>query len=204
MTEADVATLLSADAGMFTHAHLPAAACCRKLGLIEIVDEAVTSQMDVIPGVVVQAMVLDTLAGRSPLYRIEKFLASQDVELLLGKRFKAGQFNDTNLARALDAIYEAGTGRVLGALGVAATKIFGLDASCVRYDTTSVSVWGDYADCGGDSPPSGPRIVLGHSKDHRPDLKQSWWSCCAWTRPFPYWAERSTGTRPTRPPTTRC
>jgi transposase len=162
-----------ADAGIFTHAHLPAAAAyCRKLGLVEIVNGAVPSEMDVSPGVAVQAMVLDTFAGRSPLYRVEKFLASQDVELLLGEQFRAGQFNDTNLARALDAIYEAGTGKVLGALGVAAAKAFGLDSSRVRYDTTSVSVWGDYAACAGDSPPDGPRLVRGHSKDNRPELKQ--------------------------------
>ena len=40
------------------------------------------------------------------------------------------------------------------------------------YDTTSTSLWGDYRDCEGDSPPPGSVITWGHSKDHRPDLKQ--------------------------------
>ncbi len=49
---------------------------------MEVVNDIVSSQMDLSPGIVVQAMVLDTLSGRSPLYRIKEFLAGQDVELL--------------------------------------------------------------------------------------------------------------------------
>ncbi len=45
--------------------------------------------MNVSPGLVVQAMVLDALSGRSPLYRLEEFLAEQDIELLLGTPVEA-------------------------------------------------------------------------------------------------------------------
>jgi hypothetical protein len=34
-------------------------------------------------GTVVLALVLDTLSGRSPLYRLEEFFAQQDTALLL-------------------------------------------------------------------------------------------------------------------------
>ena len=70
-------------AEIFNYGHLPgAAAYCRRLGVVDIVNDIVASQMDLQPGVVVQAMVLDTLSGRSPRYRLKEFLTGRDVELL--------------------------------------------------------------------------------------------------------------------------
>ena len=70
---------------IYTHGHLPvAAAYCRRLGLVELVNNLVPSEMELKPGLVVQAMVLDTLSGRTPLYRVKDFMAGQDIELLLG------------------------------------------------------------------------------------------------------------------------
>ena len=106
-------------ADFFTHGHLPvAAAYCRRLGLVELVNQLVPSQMHLSPGHGVQALVLDTLSGRTPLYHIENFMAEQDIELLLGTAVPAAMFNDTNLARSLDAIFEAGPSKIVTALGV--------------------------------------------------------------------------------------
>jgi hypothetical protein len=128
---------------IFTHGYLPVAAayCCR-LGLIGLVDWMVPTQMALRPGLVVQAMVLDVLSGRTPLYRVEQFLAGQDVKLLLGETVAAHAFNDTNLERPLDAMFAAGTSKIVTELGIRATIAFGLDASITSYDTTSTSVWG--------------------------------------------------------------
>jgi len=162
-----------AGADIFSHGHLPAAAAyCRRLGLVELVDRMVPTHMGLRPGLVVQAMVLDTLSGRTPLYRVETFLAGQDVELLLGESVPPHTFNDTNLARSLDAIFAAGSSKIVTALGVRAVATFGLDASALSYDTTSTSVWGDYRACESDRPPPGPVVTHGHSKDHLPELKQ--------------------------------
>jgi transposase len=162
-----------AGADIFMHGHLPAAAAyCRRLGLVELVDQMVPTQMELRPGHVVQAMVLDVLSTRTPLYRIEQFLAGQDVELLLGESVPTHAFNDTNLARSLDAIFEAGTSKILTELGIRATAAFDLDTTVISYDTTSTSVWGDYRACELEPPPAGPRITYGHSKDHLPQLKQ--------------------------------
>ena len=161
------------EAEIFTHGYLPlAAAYCRRLGLVELVDRMVPTQMDVRPGLVVQAMVLDALSGRTPLYRVEHFLATQDVGLLLGEAVPAHVFSDTNLARSLDAMFVAGTSKIVTELGIRATSAFHLDASAVSYDTTSTSVWGEYRECESEQPPPGPLIVHGHSKDHHPELKQ--------------------------------
>lgn len=161
------------EAEIFTHGYLPiAAAYCRRLGLVELVDRMVPTQMAVRPGLVVQAMVLDVLSGRTPLYRVEHFLSTQDVELLLGEAVPSHSFSDTNLARSLDAMFAAGTSKIVTELGIRATLTFGLDASAVSYDTTSTSVWGEYRECESEQPPPGPLVVHGHSKDHHPELKQ--------------------------------
>ena len=160
-------------AEIFNYGHLPsAAAYCRRLGVVDVVNDIVASKMELQPGVVVQAMVLDTLSGRSPLYRLKEFLADRDVELLVGEDVPANAFNDVNVGRSLDAMFEAGPSKIVTALGVRATGTFALDTSAPSYDTTSTSLWGDYRDCEADSPPPGSVITWGHSKDHRPDLKQ--------------------------------
>lgn len=160
-------------AEIFNYGHLPAAAAyCRRLGVVDVVNRMVASEMDLQPGVVVQAMVLDTLSGRSPLYRLKEFLDERDVELLVGEQIPANAFSDVNVGRSLDAIFESGPSRIVTELGVRATGAFALDTSVPSYDTTSTSVWGDYRDCETDSPPPGCLITWGHSKDHRPDLKQ--------------------------------
>jgi transposase len=157
----------------YTHGFLPlAAAYCRKLGLVELINTLVPSKMNISPGLVVQAMVLDTLSGRSPLYRLEEFLEEQDIELLLGAPVEAHNFNDTNLGRSLDAIFQAGPSGILTEIGIRAAETFGLDSSVVSYDTTSTSVWGDYRMSEACEEIGAPKITHGHSKDKRPDLKQ--------------------------------
>lgn len=161
------------DAEVFSHGHLPvAAAFCRRLGLVQLVNEMVPSKMVVSPGVMVQAMVLDTLSGRSPLYRIKSFMEEQDVELLVGEDIPANTFSDINIGRSLDTIFKAGPSKIVTELGVRATSIFMLDTTAPSYDTTSTNVWGDYHACETDQPPPGSCITRGYSKDHRPDLKQ--------------------------------
>jgi transposase len=175
MTDGDTnkALKLLLDADVFTHGHLPvAAAYCRRLGIVDLVNRLVPSQMHLKPGLIVQAMVLDTLSGRTPLYRVENFLAEQDIELLIGESIPATAFNDTNLARSMDAIFEAGPSKIITELGISASSIFSLNVTVPSYDTTSTSVWGDYRSCELEKPPPGPVITHGHSKDSLPQLKQ--------------------------------
>ncbi len=117
-------------------------------------------------------MVLDTLSGRSPLYRLEEFFEHEDIELLLGRDMAAHKLNDTNVGRALDAIFNAGPSKILTEIGVRAAETFALNAKVISYDTTSTSVWGDYRRCEDERENEAPKITYGHSKDKRPDLKQ--------------------------------
>src|SRR5262252_7692802 len=81
--------------------HLPILkAYADRLGLVSLINHYVPTEMGVDAGTVVLAMVLDTLSGRSPLYRLEEFFAQQDTELLLGKAVPPQALNvSTTLAR---------------------------------------------------------------------------------------------------------
>lgn len=138
-----------------------------KINLVDTIDAMAKSQMQTSAGLTILAMVLDTLSGRSPLYRLQSFFEEKDTELLLGAVVDTDTFADHNLARVLDCIYNTGTGRIFSQLSQNAIGAFALDSACGHYDTTSVSVFGDY-----DWPDPPFHITYGHSKDKRPDLKQ--------------------------------
>ena len=149
--------------------HLPIVkAYADKLGLVELINHLVPSEMDLSPGVYFLGMVLDTLSGRNPLYRLEQFFEDQDTELLLGKEVDAKSFNDVNVGRFIEKIFDIGTVKIFKEISMRAVSRFGLDCRHVHFDTTSRSVYGDYEPYGNDP----FEITYGHSKDHRPDLKQ--------------------------------
>ena len=139
----------------------------KKINLVDTLDTMVSSQMDLSPGIAVLAMVLDTLSGRTPLYRLEEFFFEKDTELMLGTDVEPDRFSDFNLARVLDKIYQTGTQKVFSTIAQNAVTAFDIDARRVHFDTTSVSVYGDY-----DYTDEPFQITYGHSKDKRPDLKQ--------------------------------
>ena len=62
------------------------AAYVKKLGIVEQVDRLCPTMSDVSAGQVVMALILDTLAGRSPLYKLELSFVGQDTECFLVNR----------------------------------------------------------------------------------------------------------------------
>jgi transposase len=138
-----------------------------RINLVDTINQMVGSQMELQPGLVVLGMVEDTLSGRSPLYHLSRFFEEKDTELLLGTAVSPEQFTDYNVGRALDKIFETGTQKIFGQLSQNAVGGFQIKPTGAHYDTTSVSVFGDYETT--DEP---FKITYGHSKDKRPDLKQ--------------------------------
>ena len=142
------------------------------LGFTEVIDEAVRhdAQVGLSPGLVVKAMVLNVLSGRDPLYRVESFFERVPLEALLGAGVTASQLNDTSLGRHLDRIAETGGSCIYAGLSLRAIARDGLSLEQLHGDTTSKLVFGEYrseAEAEGEV-----LITRGHSKDHRPDLKQ--------------------------------
>lgn len=148
------------------------AAYARELGVVEEINRLCDRNKGVNAGQVCLALMLDTLTGRSPLFRLEESFSHLDVGLLLGPGIRVSQLNDDAVGRVLDRVYEVGTNKILSAVAVRAVKLFDLDVSHVHQDTTSRSVYGDYeyGEEGEGVPPFA--ITHGFSKDKRPDLKQ--------------------------------
>jgi transposase/DNA-binding MarR family transcriptional regulator len=178
--------------------HLPIVkAYADKIGLVEVINQLVPTEMGIDPGTIVLGMILDTLSGRSPLYRLEEFFAHQDMALLLGRAIAPDAFNDDTVGRILERLYDVGTMKIFTACAVRADQAYGLDKQYVHFDTTSISVYGEYL------PPEGPpdqpepavplTITHGYSKDKRPDLKQFVFSTLCVDRAVPLWGKPEDG-----------
>lgn len=151
--------------------HLPIVAhFARRLGLVQIINRLVPTQMEVEPGLIALGLVLDTLSGRSPLYHLQTAFEACDRALLFGQDVPAQCFSDDTVARMLERFYEVGTQRIFSALSVAALEHFPVSTQHVHFDTTSVSLYGAYPNAQGEEAPL--QITYGYSKDKRPDLKQ--------------------------------
>src|SRR5262245_12747739 len=175
--------------------HLPIVkAYADKIGLVEVITQVVPTEMAIDPGTIVLGMILDTLSGLSPLYRLEEFFAHQETVLLLGKAITPDACDDDTVGWVLDRLYDTGTMKVFTACAVRADQVFRCDKRDVHFDTTSVSVYGDYL------PPEDPQtpevpftITPGYSKDQRPDLKPFVLSTLCGDRAVPIWGKPEDG-----------
>ena len=155
------------DIESFDVCHLPiVSAFCDKIGLSNLIDNALNTHMDISPGKIIKGLVLNTLSGRDPLYRVEDFFSHQDTELLVGRGISSASFSDDNIGRVFDKIYSYGSSKLFSNISLEAVKEFNIETTKIHQDATSVSVWGQYE---GDTP---FKINYGHSKDKRPDLYQ--------------------------------
>ena len=178
--------------------HLPLVkAYADKIGLVEVINQVVPTEMEVDPGTIVLGMILDTLSGRSPLYRLEEFCTHQDTALLLGKAVAPEVFNDDTVGRILERLYDVGTMKIFTACAVRADQVYGLDKRYVHFDTTSISVYGDYLPLAGQPDPQEQAVPFtithGYSKDKRPDLKQFVFSTLCVDRAVPLWGKPEDG-----------
>ena len=162
--------------------------------MVEAINRLVPTEMAVDPGTIVLGMILDTLSGRSPLYRLEEFFTQHDTALLLGKAVTPEAFQDDTGGRVLDRLYDIGTMKVFTACAVQADRVFGFDKRYIHFDTTSITVYGEY------QPPEEAeqqevpfRITYGYSKDKRPDLKQFVFSTLCVDRAVPLWGKPEDG-----------
>ncbi len=125
----------------------------------------------------VKAMIINGLGfTQSPIYLTPNFFKNLPVELLFGKGIKAEHFNDDALGRTLDAIYKYGATALFAEIAneIAVEVMPKQKKVQLHIDTSSLKVSGDY-DVEEDYPDDNNRPPLpkyGHSKDHRPDLKQ--------------------------------
>lgn len=150
----------------------------RRLRVRELIDARTPTdpRSRVSTGECVEALIVSILLGGHTLYLVHERLAPFDLRLAFGWRGRAEHFHDARLGKAMDAAFEAGITEIYAAFVLEAVRAHELDLSRVHLDTSTFKLFGRYEYGQEPSDPEDPQAVpqaaRGHSKDHRPDLKQ--------------------------------
>ncbi len=106
------------------------------------------------------------------LYSMHEFFIDKALPLLMpwNPAIDLSEINDDRAARVLDTIWEADPQKVFSAVVHSAISVHSLETDTIHCDTTSKSFHGVYDNVAEDV--DAPSITYGHTKDHRPDLKQ--------------------------------
>jgi transposase len=135
------------------------------------------SRSKLAPAVAIRLVVTNLALGREPLYGLGEWAARHEATLLGLTNEDVAVLNDDRVGRALEALFDADRGSLLTAVVLRAISEFAVDTAQLHNDSTSISVHGAYRDAVGTERGGKPTaaVVFGHSKDHRPDLKQLVW-----------------------------
>lgn len=106
--------------------------------------------------------------GKQPLYELEQWVQSLDPRCLGYETLPQGTLNDDRFGRALDKLYKADRASLMTRLVIATVNTFGIKLDRIHNDSTTVKARGKYPG----KTDKGFELNKGHSKDHRPDLKQ--------------------------------
>jgi transposase len=116
-------------------------------------------------GQVIEALIANRLTSPKAMVAVADWAQAWAVQEVYG--IDPDTLNDDRLGRALDAL--AGQiDQVVGSIGAKAIDAFGIDATRLHWDMTSISLYGAYDRTDDEH----PAPAYGHPKDRRTDLKQ--------------------------------
>lgn len=107
------------------------------------------------------------LTSSTPLYEIQDWLKPLDSKSVGLNDKEVSFIYDERVARALDILYDSKHKDIFFHLSLRIIKMFELDCMQIHSDTTSITFSGKYVNWDADE-----KLLRGHNKDHRPDLKQ--------------------------------
>jgi transposase len=173
----------------------------KELGIPEKIDqllgpENVQATKNVKVSECVSAMILNGLGfANQALYLIPTFLENKPVERLINPGVIAEFFNDDALGNGLDIIAEFDPTKFFANIAFPIGMARRYRKRFARLDSTNFSLEGKYLGFGdSEEAPHLIKITHGHSKQHRPDLKQVVLSMMnSGDAGFPYWAEALSG-----------
>jgi transposase len=145
----------------------------KDLGIIEIIDRCIPpdGQQEITTGEAVAAIIINGLGfSNRPLYLTPQFFENKPMALLFREGVEAEHFNRSKLGRSLDAVYRYGADQIFSEIAVAGCQQEQIDLRFNSLDTSSFSLTGAYDS---ETDEQAIKITYGHSKDHRPDLKQA-------------------------------
>jgi transposase len=120
-------------------------------------------------------LVRNILISREPIYGIAQWAAAWVPELLDLHEDQLRSLNDDRVGRALDRLFDAAVPEMVMQITQQVIKEFQLELSELHNDSTTVKFYGAYERFEKPVTRRGKKTVAiehGHSKDHRPDLKQ--------------------------------
>lgn len=112
-------------------------------------------------------LIYNLVISKSPLYELEEWCSRFDLKRI-GIEGQNGVFSDDRFGKALDKLFNADRATLMTDLVVSYTRAFDVNLDQLHNDSTTVKAYGDYPG----KTDSGFELKRGHSKDHRPDLKQ--------------------------------
>ena len=145
-------------------------AIARKIRLGEILTEFLppSGREEIPAAAVLYLLTVNLTLAKDPFYALGPWVDSLDLRALGYPQRPAIALNDDRFARALDKLYRADRGSLLTRLVVSAVQAFGVQIPRIHNDSTTLKTYGQIPG----RTDSGLEMRRGHSKDHRPDLKQ--------------------------------
>ena len=121
-------------------------------------------------GVLLRSIIIE----REPIYRQQETVHEFGNGMFGINAEEMGHLSDDRIGRALDRLFDADRAALLTDVVVAVGAHFGVKYDEFHNDSTSISFCGSYRVASGRKirGRTAPAITYGHSKDHRPDLKQ--------------------------------
>jgi transposase len=121
-------------------------------------------------GVLLRSIIIE----REPIYRQQETVHEFGNGMFGINAEEMGHLSDDRIGRALDRLFDADRAALLTDVVVAVGQHFGVKYDEFHNDSTSISFCGSYRVASGRKirGRTAPAITYGHSKDHRPDLKQ--------------------------------
>jgi transposase len=113
--------------------------------------------------------------SRAPVYGVGEWSDRYATDLLGMTGAQREHLNDDRLGRCLDRLFESEQHELVLAVVRRVIQEFGLRLDELHNDSTTISFFGAYSDAEEEDVQRGRAtlaITYGHSKDHRPDLKQ--------------------------------
>jgi len=143
----------------------------QRLGLREILSHYIKAHgNESIPAVdTLLVLVWNIACGRQPLYELPEWVSKLDGRLLgYDTDISEKLYSDDRFGRALDKLYAADRASMVSDIAIKVIEATGTDLSELHNDSTSVKTCGQMPG----KTATGLYFTRGHSKDHRPDLKQ--------------------------------
>ena len=117
--------------------------------------------------------VRNILLEREPLYKLSEWVARFDPYLIGLKEQDPNILNDDRVGRSLDALFDADRASLLTKTVLKVVEEFSIELSQLHNDSTTVTVYGEYrGEFSRHNGKTSIRMLKGHNKDFRPDLKQ--------------------------------